>query len=806
MSRITKAALILSVFFIVVTGTVTIVSTLFPEYMYGYTSDHDEFINRPEMQDNQTLTTYFMTDRTCVCTVTDDSNETGSDCDFGDNNIGDGDTIGNDGDNNGGDNIGDGNFGGGNNGSDNDGDNYDDNTGGGNIGSGNDSGNSGDNTGSGNIGDSNNTGDNNGGNNTPPATPTPTPTPTPNSPIPLSVKISFADKIYNRNTDITVESYNLIGLNAGHSNVYIGIEAVTKNSRLTEYSVSDSVEIEISHLTLKGDDADKYVLIQPQGYTAMIHPRPVTSTVTVYPKEYNGNNIATITQETKEQELVGILGDDEVYVVSWGNAEFVSRNAALQEVILHDVTLGGAQAGNYVFVPEGDIIGEITRRRVYIDDIEIERSREYDGTTDISVGGYSLRHKISGDDVYINNLGTAGSISQSDIGNRIASFNLTLSGSDAGNYYVYQPGNLEILILPREISVNIYPDNRGFNFSNVVTFSYSLNNVIASDTPDVSLGAIAPGVMGIGHIPSESANNTLRPYYTLSLPDFTLTGSRAHNYILTQPENPNVTISPAYGTFQLIGNPWLGETLTYSGAIVHFVDENGNPGVAEFAANFTTLRAGRHTWYADDEAIAGAVNTSYTLSGSDRTVNENKITSSRIGLSIHSLNGNFIFRQEEKTDVVPYNIVIVFDEYPARRSYDNATIETSFADGGSEGNESGSTFRRQLQGGSVLINNRLSDGNLGASVGTSTTDFRIASNERSIGVITTRGDSSITYIVDSSDAENGVITIIARYTHQDVDVSDDEEGFETQIIESEADETVTTEDALIEPGKKRYFQ
>jgi len=423
----------------------------------------------------------------------------------------------------------------------------------------------------------------------------------------------------------------------------------------------------------------------------------------------------------------------------------------------------------------GDIVGtasaklEVTPATLTVTDI-FPKQKVYDGTTNFSLDSYTLQGLAPDDDVYINNLATAGSTQQSDVGNYLTAFIFELTGTDTENYTLVQPEKEYIQITTRPVTVDISPHDRHVIMGSLqVTFDHSLSNIVQNDSANVNIEAVAPGVMGIGRI-----NDWQHGLRTVTLPTFRLTGSRAHNYHIIQPENPFARINPAEGTLPIIGNPWLGETLRYGTGTIVVSDYEGYTLTQSFDAGM--LRNWHRRWIADGENIEGANGTSYTISALDRTEYNNDILNSQIGLTLVSDCGNFILKQEEHTARVPFDVRLEFAQHPVRRPGDTAGITTGHADGGSAGNTTNDLFRRQVAGGTVTIHNMLSDGNMNGT-GISGTKFNAQTNNRLLADISTRGATAHTFTINPDDAVDGVITIRAEYTHIGISVSTGNLGF-----------------------------
>jgi hypothetical protein len=596
-------------------------------------------------------------------------------------------------------------------------------------------------------------------------------------PAPLTATGIVPDtKVYDSNISakFDTEKMSLVGIIPqnmnGQDTVRIGGSPtlVYNNPR-----AGKSIPMSLVGVTLTGANASDYVFVPPTDVRGNITLAVLTADISVQTKEYNRSALSSVTEELPFGNLIGVFGDDEVYVSDWGTVTLDSRDVGTHSATIVDVILSGEHADSYKFAqPELD--GEITPRILTIEPV-VSR-KEYDGSTIIELESYEFGRLMKGDKVNIGNTENAGELDDYDAGDREVTFELVISGPSSSNYILVQPDNQIITVRTRPVYVDVtYQERNVIMGSLQVSFTYELSNILDDDIYEVGLIAPAPGLMYVGR-----SSDWQRGTHTATPPLFDVEGTRARNYHVSQPEPGTVTINAAEGTFELIGDPWLNETLTYGTGTVRAMNHAGFSMTQMFEAGF--MHGWEHQWIADGETIIGATGPFYTIRGNHRTENDKSIMNTQIGLVLISDCGNYVLRQEERTNRVPYDIRVEFDAYPVRRSTDNAVLITDYAEGGSAGNVTGPEFRRQLLGDEVRIYNMLSDGYMDG-VGTSRSEIRV--DNRVLLQQTVRGADRTDYTVNHDDANDGVITINAGYAHKGISVDVTDFAFGTQICGQE---------------------
>ncbi|MFY0594754.1 beta strand repeat-containing protein, partial [Roseivirga sp.] len=434
------------------------------------------------------------------------------------------------------------------------------------------------------------------------------------TPKPLSVSLQVDYKIYDGNVSASVSSANL-----NTDEEVFGDDDVSLGETPSAYAFEDSnagsekaVTVVAGEFKLSGDDAGNYMVIQPENLSADIIPKALTLTVTVNDKVYDGGVSTTVDQTTlegliegdlvtvvgpstldfeganvgtnkpiiteelfslagdaapnyfiddsqstghilpKELAIIGLTGDDKTYN---GNAAATASGTAslsgivgTDEVILggspaftftspnvaNSITIGvsgytisGAESRNYE-LNQPTLSGDITPKALTISGIT-GNDKEYDGNTLATVNGSAtLIGTIIGDAVELSN-SPEFTFASEDAGTDIAvsaTGNYTLTGTDASNYTVTQPTGLTADITAKALTVNITANNKTYDKTTTATVGdASLSGIIEGDAVELSSSpefAFASEGVGTGIAVSATGN-------------YTLTGTDASNYTVTQP-------------------------------------------------------------------------------------------------------------------------------------------------------------------------------------------------------------------------------------------------------------------------------
>ena len=183
-------------------------------------------------------------------------------------------------------------------------------------------------------------------------------------------------------------------------------------------------------------------------FTAItLSKRDLTVTgATVSHKIYDGNESATVTSAL----LVGVVGSDLVQLIP--NARFANKNVGNSKAVTSAMRITGTDAPNYLLTQPVLSNANITARTITISGLSV-LNRNFDSSTAATITGTPvLNGLVSGDSVTASGY-TTGTFANMGPGTNIAvTTNISLVGSDAGNYQLTQPslaGDIPLILANR---------------------------------------------------------------------------------------------------------------------------------------------------------------------------------------------------------------------------------------------------------------------------------------------------------------------------------------------------------------------
>jgi gliding motility-associated-like protein len=340
------------------------------------------------------------------------------------------------------------------------------------------------------------------------------------SPKTLTVTGAAAAKTYDGNTSAVITDATLNGV--------INSDAVSIASPAsgTYASASPGTEITVTPaLTLTGAKAGNYTVTQPT-MTGTITTKTLTvSGAVVQNKPYDGNTDAVISGAT----LVGVVGADDVSLVSATTGTFASANKGDGISVATNMDLAGADIFKYTLT-QPVLSANITAKQLTVSGA-VAANKIYDGNTDAVISGATLEGVVASEDVTLTNT-TTGTFASRNVADGITVVPaMTIEGVDIDNYTLTQPV-LSANITPKELTVTgQIAENKVYDGTTNATFSGgSLVGVIGSD--EVIL-----------HPTGIFADKNIGDGITVT-PAMTLSGAQATNYVLTQPAATSANITP----------------------------------------------------------------------------------------------------------------------------------------------------------------------------------------------------------------------------------------------------------------------
>ncbi len=348
-----------------------------------------------------------------------------------------------------------------------------------------------------------------------------------------AMEATAENKVYNGTVEAIIKGATLIGV--------IGTDNVLLNNATTGMFAQATVGTNIAvttRMSLSGDDAGNYTLVQPTGFTADITTRELTVTDAIAQgKIYDGTTDAVITGAT----LNGVVGTDNVILDNAATGTFVQAIVGTSIAVTTMMSLSGDDAGNYTLAQPTGFTADITDRELTVTDAVVQ-DKTYDGTTDAVITGATLNGVLGSDNVILDSAAT-GIFAQANIGTgiEVTTF-MSLSGADAENYTLTQPTGFTADITAKELTVidAVALDKTYDGTTDAVITGATLSGVISGD--DVTLDNATTGTFVQATTGTGIAVTTA----------MTLTGNDSGNYTLTQPSYLTADIT--------------GKELTFSGS------------------------------------------------------------------------------------------------------------------------------------------------------------------------------------------------------------------------------------------------
>ncbi|WP_250632673.1 YDG domain-containing protein, partial [Rhodoflexus caldus] len=165
-----------------------------------------------------------------------------------------------------------------------------------------------------------------------------------------------------------------------------------------------------------------------------VSPKPLTVTgAMAQNKVYDGTTTATITGAS----LVGVIAPDVVTVS--GSGTFADKNVDTNKLVTANLTLGGADAGNYTLTQPTGLTANITPKPLTVTGLTAQ-NKTFDGNTNATITGTPVLSGVIPDDMVSLTGAPVGAFNTPTVGTNkpVTVTGLSLTGLDANNY-VLQP-------------------------------------------------------------------------------------------------------------------------------------------------------------------------------------------------------------------------------------------------------------------------------------------------------------------------------------------------------------------------------
>ncbi len=332
--------------------------------------------------------------------------------------------------------------------------------------------------------------------------------------------ISIANKDFDSNTDAAITgTAELVGVVAGEDVTLGG----TPIAVFDNIGPGGAIPVTVSGYAITGAASANYTLAQPQGLTANILETGLDNQTIVF----GGLNPVTYGDASVTLGATASSGLTVTYTSSDENVATVSGNT---------VTITGAgtttitayQLGNDDYNPAPAVPQDlvVNQKTLTVANAAVT-DKIYNGG-DVAVLTGTPNGVVNGDEVILDGTGQFTTV---DVANGITVETVYgISGADAGNYQLTQPGSLTGNILPAElILAGADANDKVYNGTNDAEITGTLTGVVAGDTVTYTgTGTFASANVGTGIAVTSTA---------------TLGGADAGNYYLTQPTGTTADIT-----------------------------------------------------------------------------------------------------------------------------------------------------------------------------------------------------------------------------------------------------------------------
>lgn len=343
------------------------------------------------------------------------------------------------------------------------------------------------------------------------------------------INASVTTKEYDGNTNATITGASLSGKISGDD---VSLDNATSG---TFNNKNVGTNKTVSHnMNISGVDATNYNFVSPT-LTGEITTKALSVTnAEVTTKEYDGNDIATITGATLSGKVIG----DDVVLQNASAGTFDNKNVGNNKTVSNTMNIAGADITNYNFTAPS-LTGNITAKNITAINASVT-TKVYDGNTTASISNAELSGVILSDVVTLENA-TIGSFDNKNVGtNKVVNSAMSITGTDAINYQFVQP-TLTGTITTKELTI-------GGNFT-VLDKVHDGNDTATINQNNLTLvGKILNDNVDLNYIIVNFAQTAIGTNIVVSITHAELDGTDKNNYTLSLNAAPTATASITTGS------------------------------------------------------------------------------------------------------------------------------------------------------------------------------------------------------------------------------------------------------------------
>ncbi|MBA3661987.1 MAG: filamentous hemagglutinin N-terminal domain-containing protein [Gammaproteobacteria bacterium] len=348
------------------------------------------------------------------------------------------------------------------------------------------------------------------------------------------------NKIYDGNTTATLNNASsaLSGVVDGDT---VNLDSNSSTATFNNKNIGVAKPVTAIGYTITGSDASNYALSQPTGLTATIFAKDLTITGAVANnKIYDGNTTATLNNASSA--LSGVVDGDTVNLDSNSStATFNNKNVGVAKpVTAIGYTITGSDASNYALSQPTGLTATIFAKDLTITGA-VANNKIYDGNTTATLNNTSsaLSGVVDGDAVNLDSNSSTGTFNNKNVGvaKPVTASGYTITGIDASNYALSQPTGLTATIFAKDLTITgALANNKVYDGNAIATLNNTgsaLSGVVMGDTvnldSDSSTATFNDKNVGVA-----------KPVTAMG---YTITGSDASNYALSQPTGLTANIT-----------------------------------------------------------------------------------------------------------------------------------------------------------------------------------------------------------------------------------------------------------------------
>ncbi|MBR5644959.1 MAG: hypothetical protein IKW77_12335 [Salinivirgaceae bacterium] len=293
------------------------------------------------------------------------------------------------------------------------------------------------------------------------------------------------------------------------------------------------------NITKSGADAGNYTVATTATATANITAKTLTVSATANNKVYEGTTTAAGTVKPS-----GIINGDNV-TVSYSSATFNDKNVGSGKSVTFNITKNGGDAGNYIVATTATATANITAKTLTVS--ATANNKVYDGTT-TAAGTVTPSGIVNGDNVTVSY--SSATFNDKNVGTgKPVTFNITKSGSDAGNYTVATTATSAANITAKTLAVSATANNKVYDGTTTAAGTVTPSGIINGDNVTVSYSSATFNDKNVGAGKPVTFN-------------ITKSGSDAGNYTVATTAMSAANITPNTNvTVTITGN---SNTVTYN--------------------------------------------------------------------------------------------------------------------------------------------------------------------------------------------------------------------------------------------------